>query len=133
VEEERVFSNGFSVSNMNTDQILVWMENKALSDAGKRALQQIVDMKKQITDLDAQSKTIDKQIDNLDKDQDRTRQNIASLNQVSGQQQQVEIYAKKLADQENQLAKLRDQQNDVQQKRTAAQSSLDSFMERIEF
>jgi hypothetical protein len=133
LEEEHVFSNGFSVSNMNPDQILVWIENKALSDAGKRALQQIIDMKKQIADLDAQSKTIDTQIKNLNTDQDRTRQNIASLNQVSGQQQQVEIYAKKLADQENQLARLRDQQSDTQQKRSAAQSSLDSFMEKIEF
>jgi hypothetical protein len=133
VEEERVFSNGFSFTNMNPDQITVWLENKALSDAGKRALQQISDMKKQIADFDAQSKTIDRQIDNLNKDQDRTRQNIASLNQVSGQQQQVEIYAKKLADQENQLAMLRDQQSDVQQKRSSAQTSLDSFMEKMEF
>jgi hypothetical protein len=133
VEEERVFDTSVSVSNMNDSQIVYYLQNKTLSDAGKSALAQLSYMKKQIADLDAQSKTIDKQIDNLNKDQGRTRQNIASLNQVSGQQQQVEIYAKKLADQENQLAKLRDQQSDTQQKRTAAQSSLDSFMERIEF
>ncbi len=61
---------------MNPDQIFVWiyLENKSLSDAGRRALQQIVDMKKQIASLDAQAKSIDTQINNLNKDQDRTRQ-----------------------------------------------------------
>jgi chromosome segregation ATPase len=118
---------------MTPDQIFVFIENKSLTDAARRALQQIFDMKKQIAGFDAQSKSIETQIGNLTKDQDRTRQNISSLNQVNGQQQQVEVYAKKLADQENQLAKLRDQQSDTQQKRAAAQASLDSFMERIEF
>jgi phosphoenolpyruvate synthase/pyruvate phosphate dikinase len=56
-----------------------------------------------------------------------------SLNPVSGQQQQVDVYARKLADQETQLAKLRDQQSDIQLKRSAAQSTLDEFLERIEF
>jgi hypothetical protein len=133
VEEERVFSNTVAMSNMTPDQIFVFLENKNLSDVGRRSLQQIVDMKKQIADLDAQSKSIESQISNLNQDQERTRQNIASLNQVSGQQQQVEVYAKKLADQENQLAKLRDQQRDTQQKRAAAQANLDSFMAKIEF
>jgi hypothetical protein len=133
VEEERVYSTTLSLSNLTPEQIFFYVQNKVLNDAGRRALQQIIDAKKQIASLDAQSKGIEAQIANLAKDQDRTRQNIASLNQVSGQQQQVQTYAAKLADQESQLAKLRDQQSDTQQKRAAAQSNLDSLMEKIEF
>ena len=133
VEEERVYSNTVSISTLNPDQTLYYIQNKTLSDAGRRALQQLTDSRRQIADLDAQLKSVDNQLSNLTRDQDRTRQNISSLNQVNGQQQQVDVYARKLADQENQLAKLRDQQNDVQQKRAAAQSGLDSFMEKIEF
>jgi hypothetical protein len=133
VEEERVFSSSFGISNMTPDQISVYLENKALPEAGRRSLQQIVDAKNQIADYDGQLKSIDTQISNLTRDQDRTRQNIASLNQVSGQQQQVDTYAKKLAAQEDQLAKLRDQQNETQQKRDTAKSTLDSIMGKIEF
>jgi flagellar biosynthesis chaperone FliJ len=133
VEEERVYSNTISLSSLSPAQTLVYLENKTLSDAGRRALQQLTDSRRQVSDLDAQLKSLDTQISNLTRDQDRTRQNISSLNQVNGQQQQVDIYARKLADQENQLAKLRDQQSDTQQKRAAAQSNLDAFMEKIEF
>jgi hypothetical protein len=133
VEEEHVYSRGTSISNLKNDQIVIYLENKSLSDAGRRALQQIVDGKNRIGSYDAQLKSIETQIGNLNKDQDRTRQNIASLNPVSGQQQQVDVYARKLADQETQLAKLRDQQSDIQLKRSAAQSTLDELLERIEF
>ena len=133
VEEERVYANTVSISSLTPAQTLLFLENKSLSDSGRRALQQVMDARRQAADLDGQLKTIDTQISNLTRDQDRTRQNISSLNQVNGQQQQVDVYARKLADQENQLAKLRDLQSDVQQKRAAAQSSLDAFMEKIEF
>jgi hypothetical protein len=133
VEEERVYSNTISLSSISPAQTALYLENKSLSDAGRRALQQLIDARRQVADLDAQLKSLDTQISNLTRDQDRTRQNISSLNQVNGQQQQVDIYARKLADQENQLAKLRDQQSDTQQKRAAAQSNLDAFMEKIDF
>ena len=133
VEEEHVFSNTVSLNSLTPDQTILFLDNKNLSDAGRRALQQILDARRQVSALDTQSKSIDTQIANLTRDQDRTRQNISSLNQVSGQQQQVDVYAKKLTDQETQLAKLRDQQTDLQQKRAAAQSSLDAFIERIDF
>jgi hypothetical protein len=133
VEEERVYSNQFMISSMTPDRILVFIENKSLSDAGRRALQQVADAKKQIGAFDAQSKDIDGHISNLVRDQDRMRQNITSLNQVSGQQQLVQGYAAKLAEQESQIAKLRDQQSDVQQKRNAAQAGLDNLLEKIEF
>jgi hypothetical protein len=133
VEEERVYSNQFMISTMTPDRILVFMENKNLSDAGRRALQQVADAKKQIAAFDSQSKDIDGHISNLVRDQDRMRQNITSLNQVSGQQQLVQGYAAKLAEQESQIAKLRDQQSDMQQKRNAAQAGLDNLLEKIEF
>jgi hypothetical protein len=133
VEEERVYSNSFTISSLTPDRFLIFIENKSMSDAGRRALQQVMDAKKQVAALDAQAKDIDGRINNLVRDQDRMRQNISSLNQVSGQQQMVQGYAAKLAEQESEIARLRDQQSDVQQKRNAAQASLDSLMEKIEF
>jgi hypothetical protein len=67
------------------------------------------------------------------RDQERIRQNINSLNHVSGQQDQVQKYAKQLADQEVQLAALRDRNSELERKKTALQSDLNSFIEKMDF
>ena len=66
-------------------------------------------------------------------DQDRIRQNINSLNHVSGQQDQVQKYAKQLGDLEIQLATLRDRQAELDRKKTTLQAELNSLIEKMEF
>ena len=61
------------------------------------------------------------------------RQNINSLNQVSGQQQQVQTYARQLADQESRLAGLRDSSAAAQRNRAALESALGAAIEKMEF
>jgi len=72
-------------------------------------------------------------INGIARDQDRIRQNINSLNKVNGQQEQVQKYARQLADQEIQLASLRDRQSEFERKRAALQSELNSLIEKIDF
>ena len=55
------------------------------------------------------------------------------FNQVNGQQEQVQKYARRLADQETQLASLRDRQSEFERKRAALQSELNSLIEKIDF
>jgi hypothetical protein len=133
VIEERVYDNTISLTNLASDALAVYLQNKNVSEAGRKQLQQIVDVKRQIASLDAESRLNDSQINNLVRDQDRVRQNITSLNQVSGQQQQVQSYAKQLAAQEAQLATLRDRQAEMQAKRTELQSQLNALIEKMEF
>ena len=66
-------------------------------------------------------------------DQSRIRQNIQSLNQVSGQQDQVQKYARQLATQESELAGLRDQLSDLKKKKSAQESSLNTLIEGLDF
>jgi hypothetical protein len=66
-------------------------------------------------------------------DQERLRQNINSLNRVSGQEQQVQSYARQLAAQEAQLASAGDQLSEQQKKKAAVESELNSLLERLEF
>ena len=73
------------------------------------------------------------EINNLFRDQERVRQNISNLNQVSGQQEQVQKYARTLAAQESQLTGLRDRQSDLTQKTAALESELNSLIDKIEF
>jgi hypothetical protein len=113
VSEERVYDTTTAVSSLTPDVLLTYVQNKAISDTGRRQLQQIVDLKRQIADLDNQIRQLDGDLNNLTQDQNRIRQNMMSLNQVSGQQDQVQKYARQLATQESQLATMRDHQSDL--------------------
>jgi len=133
VSEERIYSQSYSVSNMTPDTLLTYIDNVALSDAGKRQLQHIADEKSQIAENDRALQDAASQVTSLTSDEDRIRRNIESLNNVSGQQQQVQNYARQLDAHEQQLATLRDRQAELQKKKTALSAELDKLIEALTF
>jgi len=133
VTEERVYDSQVSVSSMNPDGLLVYIRNKKISDAARRQLQQIADSKTQIVTLDNDKRSLNDQIANLTRDEERNRQNISSLSSVSGQQQIVQDYARRLTEQETQIAKLRDQVAALDQQRVTVQTQLNSRIENLDF
>ena len=133
VSEDRVFYDQVQLSNITPDLLSTYLVNKALSDAGRAQLQQILDAKRQLADLDTQVRNLQTSMDGLTRDQERLRQNITTLNNVSGQQQQVQSYAGKMAAQEAQIAALQDQRAQLQQRRAAADSALTALLDKMEF
>ena len=133
VTEERVYDSTVAVSSLSPDVLLTYVQNKAISDAGRKQLQQMIDQKRQIADLDNQLRQLDSDLNTLISDQNRIRQNIGSLNQVSGQQDQVQNYARQLAAQESQLASMRDRQSNLRKQKAAVESSLNALIEKLEF
>lgn len=133
VTEENVFNTAFGVTDLTPDMLVVYLSNKNLSAAGRRQLSDILDKKRQITAAEAEHERVTGQINSIVRDQDRIRQNINSLNHVAGQQDQVQKYAKQLADQEAQLAALRDRQSELERNKAALQSELNTLIEKMEF
>ncbi len=133
VTEERVYDTTNAVSNLQPDVLLSYVQNKALSDAGRRQLQQIIELKRQIVDAHNQIRQLDTDVNNLFRDQERVRQNLLSLNQVSGQQDQVQKYARTLATQESQLATMRDRQSELKKQKSTLESNLNALIEKLEF
>jgi hypothetical protein len=133
LREERVYDQTVSVTSMTPDTISAWLENKVLSANGRRQLQQIADKKREISNNDAATKQTESSIADLTQDQTRVRSNIQSLNNVAGQQDVVQQYARQLASNETKMAALRDAQNDQKHKRTALESELATMMEKLDF
>jgi hypothetical protein len=133
VTEEHVYDTQTSVSSLNPDGLLIYIRNKAISDNARRQLQQIADLKTKIADTDAEKTSVTNQINTLARDEERNRQNITSLSAVSGQQQIVQDYARKLADQETQIAKLHDREAALDQQRAALQTQLNGQIEKLDF
>ncbi len=124
VNEERVYEQSILVTNLTPDILVSYLQNRSLSDAGRRQLQRIADQKRLIAENDRALQDVDAQMRGLNADEDRVRRNIQSLNNVSGQQQQVQTYARQLDSQEQQLAALRDRQAELQKKKSALQSRI---------
>ena len=80
VAEERVFDQSFGITNLTPDQILSYVRNRVLSDAGRRQLQDIAGKKSQIAENDRGLQETERQIRDLSADEERIRQNIGSLN-----------------------------------------------------
>jgi hypothetical protein len=133
VNEERVFDQTFSLNNSAPDVFSTWLQNKALSDTGRRQLEQIVQKKSDIAANDAAISQVHTDQINASQDQERLRQNIQSLNAVAGQQDQVQQYARQLAAMESKLATLRDNESDLRKKKTQLQADLDALFEKADF
>jgi chromosome segregation ATPase len=133
VAEERIYETTTAISSLTPDVLLSYVQNKALSEAARAQLQQILDAKRQIADLDNQVHQLDSDISSTVNDQNRIRQNMQSLNQVSGQQDQVQKYARQLATQEGTLAASRDRLSDLKKQKTAAESRLNTLIEKLDF
>jgi chromosome segregation ATPase len=119
--------------NLSPDILLSYVQNRSLSDAGRRQLQRVADQKRQIAENDRALQDVDAQMRASAADEDRIRRNIQSLNNVAGQQQQVQTYARQLDTQEQQLASMRDKQADLQKKKSALQGELDKLVEALTF
>jgi hypothetical protein len=133
VTEENVYDSQTSVSSLNPDGLLIYIRNKSISDAARKQLQQIADIKTQIANADTEKRSVTDEINNVTRDEERNRQNISSLSAVSGQQQIVQDYARKLSDQETQIAKLRDRGGALDQQRVTLQTRLNGMIEKLDF
>lgn len=133
VVEEREFENSYQVSSLTPDDLFVYARNKSLSEAGRKQLEQIAERKRVLAETDRELKEVRERIAEGSSDEDRLRKNIASLNQVSSQQQQVQEYARKLAALETELAGLRDKQAATQKRRNGVAAEIDRLIQDATF
>ena len=133
VAEEREIESTVMVSSMTPDVLLIFLQNKALSPAGRKQLEAIAAKKVEVATVDRQQRETVNEITEITRDQDRIRQNLNSLNRVAGQQEQVQRYVGELAKGDARLAQLRDRQAGLQKQRTALDTELNSLIEKLEF
>ena len=133
LQEERLEDQSYMVSNLNPDHLMSFVQNKALTPEGTKALQTILDRKRLIAAMENDLRLAETETAEITKDQDRIRQNLGSLNRVAGQEDQVNRYARQLATQESQLATLRDKSSDLRRKKAAAEAELNRLIESMEF
>jgi hypothetical protein len=133
VEQEQLITEETAVTSATPDSLVEIIQNKSLSDAGRRALQSIVDLKTKITDSQATIDALRVRSTELTDEQSRLRQNIDSLNRVKGQEDKVSQYSSQLASNEAILAKLRDQRDAEAQRKNNLDAGLRNAIASLQF
>jgi hypothetical protein len=133
IQEERLTDQTVILSSATPDVLTTWIQNKALSDAGRQQLGEIARKKADIASNEAALNQVKTDETNLEQDQERRRQNIQSLNAVAGQQDLVQQYARELAAAESKLAGLRDRESELRKQQAQRQAELNSLIENADF
>ncbi len=133
VEQERVNEETTEVTSSTPDYLLMLIENKQLSQAGRQQLGNIASLKSQAIEVQTNAEAAAGQISNLTADQTRLRQNIDSLNRVNGQEAQVRQYSAQLGSNEVELAKVRDTQRTLNIRKSALASQIRDAVGKLNF
>ena len=133
VVEEHVYSENMEVTNFDAGTLAVYVAAKAISAKGREQLRQIVSQKAKIAAADESITQTKAEMNEITQAENRLRQNIQTLNQVSGQRDQVQTWSQQLASEEVQYAKLRDQAAALEKQKAALQAELDEMIAKLEF
>ena len=133
VNEERVFDQTYSVTNLTPDMLVSYIQNRTLSPAARKQLEAVAAQKSKLAAVDREIQQLEARMRDISSDEDRIRRNIQSLNAVSGQQQQVQTYARQLDQHEQELARLRDRQAALARDKAALQGELDRLLDALSF
>jgi len=133
VVEENVYWRSVEASTFSSESLAYYVGQKAISEEGLRQLQRVIDQKKRIEETATALNAARAEMNDTTNAQDRLRQNIQTLNSVSGQQEQVQEWSKQLGAEEVRMTTLRDQVAGLEKKKAALQSELSDMIEKLEF
>ena len=105
VLQSRTIEQSVSLSSMGRDQYALYLQNPVVSAAVKAALQKLSDLQRRTADTAAQRAAKEARVAEIGNDQGRIRANMDRLSQGSDLYKR---YLKTLSDEEDELAKVRD-------------------------
>jgi len=133
VVEESSDRSTVLVSNFTPDLLVTYVSAKAISESGRKALQQIVDQKVKSAAVDESLKQTQSEMEEASQAENRLRQNIQTLNAVNGQRDQVQTWSQQLASEEVRYNKLRDQSSALDKQKASLQAELNDMIAKLEF
>ncbi|HTQ60792.1 MAG TPA: carboxypeptidase regulatory-like domain-containing protein [Candidatus Solibacter sp.] len=128
VEEVRTLDVTYAISNLNTDQIGVFLKDKTITPEMAQALQKIMDQKAVVAKQEEIMEERQKDIDRIVEDQGRLRENMKALRGSPEEKALLQRYTKQLDDQETQLEVLRRTIQDTEAERDKANDQLEKMI-----
>jgi hypothetical protein len=128
VEEEQIFKQGVSISEVNEDAIRIYLVANVISEPVKQALREVIRRKGELVELNRRKLQLEQEIAMIGQEQDRIRKNMQSIGKNSDLYNR---YVKKFTDQEDQIEKHRDAILELVGQYTKAQKALDEYLKEL--
>ncbi len=132
VKEYRPVTNSYQLSNITDDQIKFFLAAKMINPEIDQALRKVIAQKNSIAALDAEVGSRKSKISGITEDQQRVRENMKALKGSVEEKALVARYVRELNEQEDRVQSLHHEIADLQQKRDAAQKTLNDMIEGLQ-
>ncbi|MBZ5633472.1 MAG: carboxypeptidase regulatory-like domain-containing protein [Acidobacteriia bacterium] len=133
VEEARPLEASFQISQLNHDQVALFVKERSISSAVEEALRGVFSQRSAVDSLESQKDERDEEIHNIYDDQQRIRENLKALTDSANEKALVQRYTKQLDDQENRLDALRRENAQIQSRIDAANEVLEKTIQSLSF
>jgi hypothetical protein len=131
VAEELPEYRAYLLTNITTNDIQVFVKSNYLTPEKEKALAGVTDLKTQISQLEKDLSEKRADIKSIAEDQKRMRENLSALGKTEEEKQLVQRYVAKLAQGEDQLEKLRQEEKKLQEEKNNLQRQLDERVKKL--
>ncbi len=132
VKEYRPVTTSFQLLNVTDDQIKFFLAQKMINPEIDQALRKVLAQKNSIAALDAEMGARKSKISGISEDQQRLRENMKALKGSAEEKVLLARYVRELNEQEDHVQSLHHEVADLQQKRDAAQKTLNDMIEGLQ-
>jgi hypothetical protein len=133
VEEARPVDNRYEITNLGSEQVELFLRQQSIDKSVEEALRRVLAAKAEIAGLDSQKDARDEETKAIFDDQQRLRENLKALKGSPEEKALVQRYTQQLNQQEDNLAKLRAEIQDLQAKMDTRQTALDRMIQDMAF
>lgn len=131
VKEFHPQSNEIALTNLDDQQVGLWVEQKTIPPAVAQTFRHILERKNAISDVDAQSRSKQQEIDSIVSDQNRLRENMKALKGAPEEKALLQRYTHQLDSQEDRLATLRTEEESLKAQKLKLNEELIRLIENV--
>jgi hypothetical protein len=132
VEEVRTQATSYQLSNLNDDEIGVFVKQGTITPEMAQALAKITAQKTVVAKLEEDMENRQKDIDRIVEDQGRLRENMKALRGSAEEKALLQRYTRQLDEQETQLDALRKKIHDTEAQRDQANNALEKMINELQ-
>ena len=133
VQEESARETTYALSNVSSDQIALWLEERTIDPEVEKVLRQVVAKRGEVEAVRREIQSRDLEQQNIFNDQGRLRENLGKLGDSSEEKGLRRRYVAELEGQENRLEAIRAERAKLESEWRRLQAELDALVKDIAF
>lgn len=133
VVEHQVLMDSYTVSNIRTQDVEMFVSNHYIDQAMRAALDNIIAIREKIGGLDNRLAASSREAAEIATDQARLRENIKALKDTVEARQLIARYVAKADEQETRIEQITDERKKMNEERARFQSEMDSAIRALSF